>query len=228
MLLFAVAFAGPLSEGAELMDYGDPAGAAEVWGPIAEDGWSTGALKYNLGNAHYERGDLPRALAFWRAAALQRPRTGGLHHNIAMARSQMSAVPTPAPSPALWMQILTPGELGLLGVLLALCGSVLLLVRRRRKEASRLPAVGIWVLGLAAVVLASWGWWEQARSPIGVVVDQPARVRDAPELTASVRFELVPGAEVTVVDAQHGFVLVQTGEGRRGWVTDGALLRVPL
>ena len=63
--------------------------------------------------------------------------------------------------------------------------------------------------------------------PVAVVVDVLAQVREAPDLTASIRTSLQPGTELAVLDTAGHFVLVETGDGDRGWVTDGAVFRVP-
>lgn len=221
------AFAGPLQDGAERWSEGDLAGAIEIWEAPAQAGWGSGRLKFDLGNAYYRRGDLPRAIAWWRAAGMLRPRTSGVNHNLAIARSELSGVPTPAGSPSLWMQICTPGELGLVGWLLATVGSGLLFARRRRPENSRLPGVLIWGIGTWLVGTATWGWWVQAGDPLAVVVDGTAIVRDVPDLQAETRFTLAPGAELAVVRSAGDFLLIETGDGRRGWLPDGAVLRPP-
>jgi tetratricopeptide (TPR) repeat protein len=226
MLWIAVALGGTVSDGADVLAQGAPDAAIQIWEPAAANGWGSGKLKFNLGNAYYRKGDLPRAIAYWRAAGVLRPRTSGVNHNLALARSELSGVPSPVGTPALWLQILTPGELGLVGLLLATLGSALV-VWRRRTQTSRLPGFGLWLLGSGLVALSMWGWWMQRMSPVAVVVDQEAIVRDAPDLEARTRFLLSPGAEVRVVDELGPFRLVETGEGKRGWMADGALFQVP-
>ncbi|MCB9670193.1 MAG: hypothetical protein H6734_12020 [Alphaproteobacteria bacterium] len=225
--LVLTAFAGPIQDGATLWAQGDLGGAIEAWEPTAMDGWGSGKLKFDLGNAYYRRGDLPRAIAWWRAAGLLRPRTSGVNHNLAIARSELSGVPTPAATPSLWMQIVTPGELGLVGLLLSAVSSGMLFLRRARKEASRAPSVVVWLLGTALVFLAAWGWWVQASGPLAVVVDRPAVLRAIPDLAAVPEAEVKPGAELAVLRQAGDFLLVETGDGRRGWVTDGAVFRPP-
>lgn len=227
ILLLASALANPLQEGAEKWQYGDLAAAIEAWEPAAEAGWGSGRLKFDLGNAYYRRGDLPRAIAWWRAAGFLRPRTSGVNHNLAIARSELTGVPSPAPAPSLWMQIVTPGELGLVGLFLSTLGSGMVFARRRRPEASRVPSIVVWLLGTWMVLAAAWGWWVQAARPIAVVVDDDAIVRDVPDLEAVTRFTLAPGAEITVLREAGSFLLIETGDEKRGWVTDGAVFRPP-
>ena len=59
ILLFCTALAGSFSEGVDAWDAGKIDQAIEAWEPIAEAGWGSGRLKFNLGDAYYRRGDLP-------------------------------------------------------------------------------------------------------------------------------------------------------------------------
>ncbi len=220
------AAAGPVADGAEAWADGDIEAALAEWTPAADAGWGSGRVKFDVGNAYYRRGDLPRAIAYWRAAGVYRPRTSGVSHNLALARSELTGVPTPIGAPAVWMRILTPGELGLLGLCIAAFGSGALVTRRRRKGAWW-PGVAASLGGTMVVGIAMSGWWVQANAPLAVVVDNPAVARSTPDASADSRFTLEPGAEVGVVKAMRGFLLVETGEDERGWVPEGAVLRVP-
>lgn len=225
--LVAICLAGPVGDGAARWQAGDMQGAIAAWQPAVDAGWGSARVKFDLGNAWYRRGDLPRALAYWRAAGHLAPREAGVSHNLAIARSELEKVPLPAGDPALWMRVVTPGELGLIGVLLTAVGSGGLVRRRRRMDGPRLPWVGLAVWGLVLGGMATWGWWAQVRTPVAVVVDRPALAREAPEASAATRIELPPGTEVAVVGVSGAFLLVETGEGERGWVPDGSVLRVP-
>lgn len=226
--LVATSLAGPVWDGATRWEAGDIEGAVAAWGPAADAGWGSARVKFDLGNAWYRRGDLPRAIAYWRAAGHLAPRESGVSRNIAIARSELPAdLPPPAGDPALWMRVLTPGELGIVAWLLTIAGSVGLVRRRRLREGSRVPWVLLAALGVALGWIATSGWWRQVQAPVGVVVDAPAQARSAPDPTAAGHLQLPPGSEVAVVGVSNGFLLVETGEGERGWVPDGAVLRVP-
>ncbi len=219
------AFGGPISDGAAAWESGDIEASIEAWESSADGGWGSGRAKFNLGNAYYRRGDLPRAIAYFRAAAVYRPRSPGVSHNLALSRSGLEGVPSPAASGSLWMRIVTPGELGIVGLLLASAASGGL-VLQRRKKGNRLGFGVLGVVGVLLTLLATWGWWTQTARPLAVVVDAPAIARVIPSPGSNPKHTFAPGSELAVLRVQGDFLLVESGEGERGWVPDGAVLQV--
>ena len=226
VVLIGLALGGPVAESAEQFAYGDLVGARETLEPVVSAGWSSGRAKFNLGDVHYRRQDLPRAIAHWRAAGLMMPRSFAVQHNLALARSELARVPTPVGPPAWWMNALTPGELALFGVVLGMVCTGGLFVRRRR-GGSRMPWVFVGLVGAVCVLSALWTLGSIRHGAIAVVVDHPAILRDAPALQANQRQSLPVGTEVLVESAEAGFLYVRTGEDELGWLADGAVLRVP-
>jgi len=224
-LCLSFALAGPVGDGASKFDDGSLDDAVTTW----EDALSStpsGVLLYNLGTAWYRRGDAARAVGYLRAAQRLRPRDGSVHHNLALARSELSGTPAPVDAPVGWGLVATPGELGLLGVLFAGLGSLLVVVGVRR-EGLTLPGALIIATGVGVGTAATWGAVEQDRHPVGVVVDRPASLRDAASLDGRTRGDLPVGSEVRVERSYGSFLLVEDGRGRRGWVPAGALLVPP-
>lgn len=220
-LAMALAFGGPVGDGATAYDDGDLDAAVEAW----EGGLGampSGALLYNLGTGWYRRGDPARATAYLRGALALRPRDGSVHHNLALARSELGSVPPPVDPAVGWSLVVTPGELGLFGVFVTALGS-LLLVAGVRREGLTVPGTLALVAGLGLGGAATWGGVQQQQHPVGVVVDHPAALRDAASLQGRPRTELPVGTEVRV-DRRHGdFLLVEDGRGKRGWLPVGAL-----
>lgn len=171
---------------------------------------------YDAGTVWHLRGDAARALACWRAAREQAPRSDDLAHDIALARSELPDAPPPVPPRRPWMEVVTPGELGLF-VALVLAGLSLAAVRERRTGA-RLLLAGAYVGALGAGWVALDGRSALLHEPIGVTVDE-AVARDAPSLDAGERHALARGAELRALQRRGAFVLVVDGMGRRGWVS---------
>lgn len=218
---FAALAAASVGEGALAFERGDLDAAIAAWESAREGGaQASGVVEYDLGVAWYRKGDLPRAIARFRAAARLRPRDGNVQHDLALARAGLGPVPPPVGAEAVWTRILTPGELGVAGVLATAMGSLLLLVARRR---AGLAGASLLAGGLAAGALGVWGLWAMRAHPVAVVVDGEAVLRDAASVDGAERLRLPPGSEVRVMRAYDAFFLVEDGKGRRGWAPSNAL-----
>lgn len=189
---------------------------------------------FDLGDAYWRKGDLARALASWRAAHDLAPRDADTSHNLALARGAISGLPDPVPPAFTWMEFATPTELGGLGGL-ALVGSAIGALRRRRRlaagddpaEAPLLwasPWVACWAAGAALGAIALVGAQASAGRPIAVVVEPEAALRVEPLAESSSAGTLPAGAEVVVTAQAGAFALVQTSDGKSGWVVDDVLV----
>lgn len=218
LLAFQLSFAGALSDGAAAFEEGRLGDAIEIYRGVESP---SGSVLFNLGNAYYRQGDRARALACFRQAQRLRPRDGNIHHNLAMVRTELEAVAPPGTADRMWVNVVTPGELGAMAWLLTLLGSGLLWSRRGRRG-SGLP------LGAGAMVVVGFGlsveaWLAGASPAIGVVVEDDARLRDAPRPDGDVVWTFGVGSEL-VVEREYGdFRLVRDGDGRRGWVPQTSL-----
>ena len=219
----SIAAAGVVDDGANAFEAGQLDQAISAWeAPRDEGARASGIVEYNLGTAWLRKGDAPRAIARLRAAGRLRPRDGAIHHNLALARSELDTVPPAMLLPSAWMSVVTPGELGLLGLLLALLGSGWVVGHRLGRTTSQLPGLGFLTVGLVIGGIASVGSSSLANHPIAVIVDAEAVLRDAPSVNAGERFRLGPGSEVRVDRQYQAFMLIEDGHGRRGWLAAGA------
>jgi hypothetical protein len=210
-----------VSDGAEAFERGDLDAAIAAWEAVRADGAQpSGVVEYDLGVAWYRKGDMPRSISRFRAAERLRPRDSDVQHDLALARSELGAVPQPVGAEATWMRIVTAGELGVIGFLATVVGSAILLLAPRRLR----PHGGAFLVGgLGLGALGSWGLAAEARHPVAVVVDQEVVLRDSASIDGAERLRLPPGTEVRVVRAADAFLLVEDGKGRRGWAPTNAV-----
>lgn len=221
--MVGMAHAGIVGDGATAFADGQLDAAIAAWEQARADGGQpSGIVEYDLGVAWYRKGDLPRAAARFRAAARLRPRDPNVHHNLALVRSGLAGVPEPAADPG-WMQVVTPGELGLLGVLLAAVGSLLVTVGPVVLSGGRPAGVAVLAVGIGCGSVGVWGAHEEALHPIAVVVDEEVVLRDAASVDAGERLRLPVGTEVRVERSLDGFLLIEDGRDRRGWVAANAI-----
>lgn len=62
--------------------------AVELYDEILQSGLESAALYYNLGNAYYKSGELPRAIINYERALLLEPQEEDIRHNLELAYSQ--------------------------------------------------------------------------------------------------------------------------------------------
>lgn len=226
LLLAAVAPQLPgravVAEGAAHIDAGE---LDEAVSTLTLNRPSAAAL-YDLGVAWFKKGDAVHALGAFRAASEVAPRDGDIAHNLAVARLAFSDAPAPAGYAVPWGALVTPGELGVLALLGWFVSGAL--VRRWRSAdeglAGALAAVGVSasLSGLAIV-----GGFAQAGSA-PAVLESPAALRGAPEITERVVANLPVGSELRVDGLTADFARVEDGQGRRGWVPRAALYTATL
>jgi hypothetical protein len=196
----------------------------EAYGDPAPEPASAVTL-YNLGVLHHQMGEQAQALAHWRAAWELRPRSNDLAHNLALTRADLPDAPPPPVGFALpWMALLTPHELAVVAMLAWLVSAAWL--ARREQEDHPVGAGMALAVVAAALSVAAWQGADVLQAhPPAVVTDQ-AIARDAPAFEGKERFTLPLGSEVRAHASQRGFVLVEDGLGRRGWVVS-SLLAIP-
>lgn len=211
---------------------------ADAADALAESRWSDAAVSlaqaradaalppsatalYDEGLAWYHAGDLPRALAAWRAARELAPRDADLVHNLAQARSELTGAATPVGMAQPWMEVVTPGEVGLVALLLWVVATRWGWAWRRQGQPVG-PFVGAVVVALLLSGLAMLGRDARLHAPVGVTLED-AVARDAASLQGGQRFVLPTGSEVRAHARSGPFVLVEDGKGRRGWVLTDAV-----
>ena len=140
--------------------------AIERYRQLIAEGFDSGQLHYNLGNAFLRSGDLGRAIASYRRAQRRRPRDEDLRANLAFARkSAKDAIQPPEPSRVLstlffWHFGMSPAELAVAAAILSLLfwGCLALRVRWRNSETLRWIAMSLAIplLITCSSVLIRW------------------------------------------------------------------------
>jgi len=219
--LMAADAAANFSDANELYSKGKFPEAAAGYETILNSGVVSPNLLFNDGNAEFKAGNLGRAIAAYRRAALLSPRDADIRANLEFARNQ---VQSPTFRESQWQKLL--GSLTLNGwTALAAIAFWLtfglyaaMQLRPAWKGALRTPAR---LAAVAAVILCAC--LGVARSvhfsnPIAVVVRPDAVTRIGPFDDAQNAFAVHDGAELPVLDQRNGWVQVSDGNGRSGWL----------
>jgi tetratricopeptide (TPR) repeat protein len=216
---------------------GDLETARVLWLEVLEEGRETqpanqrARLCYNLGNLAGRRGDWLRAAGWYSASLRLRPRDADAWANLELARLEAGLGPADRGDlEATVLRLLTSltdaesGWLALLGLLplaLALLGEAL------RGGAGWRAASGL-ALVLALLLVLPWlrHRWVGETHPSFVLAEKGVQARNEPRGDGSPLGELEPGTVHERTDSLPGWVELELGGGRRGWVRDSALLRL--
>lgn len=223
------------TSGVEAYTAGDYPSAITQWNAIAESGQESVELYYNLGNAHFKDGNVPRAILWYERAHRLDPSDKDVAHNLEFARAQtqdrIDTVPEfflrtwirkvslimHADAWAVLSLVLFAAFLGLL--LLFLLGS-----GARARRTGFFAGIAALLLSFACLGLSS----SQKRAALmdnGAIVMLPvASVKSAPSGDASTSlFVLHEGTRVKTLDSVSGYTLVELADGRQGWIETKAI-----
>jgi hypothetical protein len=185
---------------------------------IAREGYSV-PLLLNAGNAWLKAGEPGRAILNLERAQALAPRDAAVTHNLAVAREQAGLTTAftggwRAVVRALSWNAMTWLAVAALGIF---CGA--LLAGRVWRGRSR-TTLGLTLTGSLSALLVLAGAmalrWPELHRAVILTADTPARI--APAGAAGVSFTLPAGETVQAQKSHGGFVLVQTSDGRSGWV----------
>lgn len=205
---------------------GDLAAADAAVGALLDGGATTGDMYFNLGNLRYRQERFSEATLAWRCAEARLPRDPDVQANLEFARRQFkepSSVAAAHPVWAPWQAVLTPSEgqwmgAALLGFGWLVLGASLGGPLRERAVGLRVPA---WIAVILGVVVGAGAIADALVPRIGVVVTPSTVTSDLGG--GSDLFQLTPGAEVQILDAGGGQILVGVAEGRSGWLPSAAV-----
>jgi hypothetical protein len=204
------------------------------WSPAcrlhAQSGDTSPALSaaslYNQGNAYARAGKPGLAVLNYERARLLAPADADIAANLATVRAAAHvAAPTPGGMARLLLSASPNGFawVGVLGLLLAGFGFVVLVGARRWRAAAAAAIIG-GGLGVATCVADVILWWPTLHAGVIITPETPVRVAPAP---MSDSLFALHEAEVVRIEAAHeGFWLVRTTADRTGWVAVADLARI--
>lgn len=209
------------------------ADAAAVYEQVLADGYESGALYYNLGNAYFRAGDSGRAILNYERARRLVPRDPDVHANLGFARPAGDATDdTPV-----WARLAFPLATRLSGdELLGLASAaytglmVLLIVGLLAPGAQRVTRPGALLTALVLFLVASGAGYRLLAIDLParavVIAATPATVRFEPSPGGTVHFSAPTGSVLRIVGEREGWVQVARGDGARGWVERATLERL--
>jgi tetratricopeptide (TPR) repeat protein len=204
--------------------------AADAYEKVLESRVESGAVHYNLGNAHFKAGSLGQAVLAYERARRLIPGDPDLAANLAFAREQAGDVQRPPLLARIAFPLaerMSTDSLLLLAagawwaMLVVLTGAALL--PRIEKPARRFALCSSLVL-VVALASAAYRYRTLELPRFAVVTSSnEATVRYEPSANGTAFYNVKPGAVLRIVGARAGWSQVSTRDGRRGWVEAATL-----
>lgn len=216
---------GVFREGTAAYQAGDYAQAATLYRQLADGGFASADLFYNLGTAELRAGRRGEAILWYERALRLDPHDADVQFNLAeaMKGNLDKVVGTREETPF----IERVGERvpdGVAGAVFAAAWVLALvaLILRRLQARARGALLGVaLVSGTVAVmsaVLLWTAWWHRTQARYAVVTAAVAAVREGPAADFRAAFEIHEGLKVRVVREQQGFLRVRLPNGTEGWI----------
>jgi hypothetical protein len=207
----------------DLYERGEYAATVQLYKQLIDAGSECGALYYNLGNAHYQQGEIGAAIASYQRALRLMPRDADIQANLALARAaRQDQIPVAhdwTTAFANWHSRWTTNEVAGIAVGLWLFLGGLLLVWRGVLQLRKQMRWAILPV-LACVFVAGFALGQRVMAVQQAVVVAPAaEVRSAPTESSVSQFTLHDGAEVDVLEERNGWVKIGlAGDETEGWL----------
>jgi tetratricopeptide (TPR) repeat protein len=204
--------------------------AAKAYNSILSSGAVSPNLLFNDGNAEFKSGNLGRAIAAYRQAALLAPRDADVRANLEFARNQVQGATL---HESHWENLLSAFTLNEWTALAAIAFWLAFLlfatmqIRPALKNALRGFARSMAVAAIIFCACLAAAATIHSSKSVAVVVLPDAVTRSGPFSDAQNAFAVHDGAELAVLDKRNGWVQVADGNGRSGWMQDGQVKVLP-
>jgi len=218
-----------------LYGQGKYAEASAIYQGIADRGFSSASLYYNLGNAYFKQDVLGRAVLNYRRAWRLSPGDPEILKNLEYAlenvTDDVAGLPLPIWERARFLvvrQLPLGSWIALASFVYFLTGAgvlLVLLIPVLRKPAAPVLKALLGLLFAAALCAAlAFSYY---RIPRAIILDREVAVRYGPQDKDAVAFQLHEGTEVRVVRGDRtDWVQISLPDGKSGWVPAASVERI--
>lgn len=229
--LFAADVSSDFSHANQLFAAGKYPDAAKAYEGIIDSGAVSRNLLFNYGDAEFKSGNLGRAVAAFRRAALLSPRDADVRANLEFARNQVQGATWRQTWWESWLAGLSLNEWTALAMITFWLAFILFGAMQFRpawKNALRVPARGFALAAVFFCACLAGAATVHFNDSIAVVVLPDAVTRSGPFDDAQNAFAVHDGAELAVLDQRNGWVQVSDGSGRSGWMKNSQVEVLPV
>jgi tetratricopeptide (TPR) repeat protein len=228
--LLAAGVADQFSDANQYYAEGKFADAAKGYESVLSSGTVSPNLFFNYGDAEFKSGNLGRAIAAFREAALLAPRDAEIRANLEFARNQVQGTTQHESLWTHWLGALTLNEwTALAAIAFWLTFALFAAIQIRPTLKGALGGVARYLAIAAVLLCACLGITTAIHSSrqVAVVVMPDAITRSGPFNDAQNAFAVHDGAELPVLDRHGGWVEISDTTGRTGWILDSQVEVLP-
>ncbi len=203
--------------------------ALNTYQQILDDGYQSGAIYFNMGNASYKTDDITSALLYYEKSHKLAPGDEDINFNIRFANLKTTDKIDEAPEFFLanwWKAFIlsfSVSTLSTLSILLVLFGSGVLIVyfftnSVSIKKSSFYASMLLFFLGVLAIFIAGMqiSYFDGHRQAI--IFSSSVVVKSGPVEKSGGVFVLHDGTKVNILDNSNGWLKIRLGNGNEGWI----------
>jgi tetratricopeptide (TPR) repeat protein len=212
-----------ISQASQLYNQNQFREAAEIYEQAIASGMENGHLYYNLGNAYFRMGNLPKAILNYVKAQNLLPRNEDVEANLEYAVRQTVDQLDGRKSRTLesilfWVRDLNLSEHKVALFWINLAFWIVMAVRLRHQTPATQSARNI-LLAFLVLALISTGirWHQETRQSIGVILPQQIDVHSGWNATTVVLFQLHKGALVSISQQKEHWYEIELPGEKAGW-----------
>jgi len=207
--------------------------AREAYESLVRNGYESGALYYNLGNAWYRTGNVAQAILSYERGVRLAPNDDDLQHNLQLANLMTTDRIEPAPRLFVWDY--WDGFKGAFSAttilwttyvfFLLLFASLNLFVVGRSYAVRKSAVIFAGSAGLLFfffLVVCVNRISDLARDDQAIVVTEIAIVKNSPDAKSTDAFVLHSGVKVQITDRVSEWVKIRLADGKVGWMEGSA------
>jgi len=211
--------------------------AAELYLKVAEEGYASPGLYYNLGNAFFKVNDYARAILWYERAKRLDPGNEDIDYNLNVANTKISDKIEPLPElfykrwftsmirlfPVdAWARICTWLFIaGLAGLVVYLVSRVLIL-----RKAGFWGAIILFFLSLFTFLFAWSGYRDTASTSEAIIFTPTITVKSSPDESSTDLFVLHEGTKVRLLDNIGSWYEIRIANGSVGWLPKTSLEKI--
>ncbi len=203
--------------------------AIEIYNSLIAKRQFAPELYFNLGNAYYKQGDIPRSILNYERALKMDPKDEDAQFNLKIALLNVIDKIDPVPQIFYkrWMNSLTEllssnawGKLVIAILWLSLCTSLLYLFGSsvRSRKLGFLLTLGLLVLFSSSFILAARSHSKTYREESAIVMSASVYVKSSPDPKGTDLFIIHEGSKVELLDELNNWKKIKLLNGSIGWL----------